>query len=400
MCFYIYTSHVSYDGLLHYAFLILVVVSYAPTIFDVWFLCVFSYVHLGLSLVHTSSSPKNCHPCFFGNSSSRATCACRMGSNCSKEVKPPFNIGLSVTKAERDKFLQKQFHKRETLLRLRIPTIGFTALTFSGSEPAASYVSQHAIFDFSYWRRNPNSVKTFLVDSDEMAWYMSDYGASEEQCKDPCQQEHLCCVACRHATHKKEGEIYHAVSPILCLPQILPRRYRHLARFAWVLRQHSVLGKVVDKLYGCASRQGKVSQDNLAVHIAPCFDLGCAAPPEKGNEIEATEKGDDDNDDDDDELCIVCAHGKRKWKWGGCTHKADGPGLICLQCRGALLRAERASQNITDNRRWVETKCIICNQRSGFQRCNPRREVERPAEISAVPNACADISQNKTRKQK
>ena len=38
-----------------YAFLILVVVSGAPTIFDVWFLCVFSYVHLGLSLVHTSS---------------------------------------------------------------------------------------------------------------------------------------------------------------------------------------------------------------------------------------------------------------------------------------------------------------------------------------------------------
>ena len=38
-----------------YAFLILVVVSYAPTIFDVWSLCVFSYVHLGLSLVQTSS---------------------------------------------------------------------------------------------------------------------------------------------------------------------------------------------------------------------------------------------------------------------------------------------------------------------------------------------------------
>ena len=297
-----------------------------------------------------------------------------MGSNCSKEVKIPFNIGLSVTKAERDKFMQKQFHQRETLLRLRIPTIGFTALTFSGSEPAASYVSQHAIFDFSYWRRNPNSVKTFLVDSNEMAWYMSDYGASEEQCKDPCQQEHLCCVACRHATHKKEGEIYHAVSPILCLPQILPRRYRHLARFAWVLRQHSVLGKVVDKIYGCARREGQLAPClDLAVQLAPCFEF--AAPPESSNERVETV-----GDDDDDELCIVCSHGKRKWKWGGCTHKTDGPSLICGQCRGALLRAERAAQRIVnDNRRWVETKCIICNQRSGFQRWNPRREVERPA---------------------
>jgi hypothetical protein len=72
-------------------------------------------------------------------------------------------------------------------------------------------------------------------------------------------------------------------------------------------------------------------------------------------------------------LCIVCSHGKRNWKWGGCTHKTDGPSLICLQCRGALLRAEREAQHIVDdNRRWVETKCIICNQRSGFQRWNPR----------------------------
>ena len=316
------------------------------------------------SYIKSQHSPKNCHPCFFGNSSSRATCACRMGSNCSKEVKPAMKFGWLVTKSAAS--------------YIGILTIGFAALTFSGSEPAASYISQHVIFDSSYWKRNPDHVKTFLVETEEMAWYMSDYGASEEQCKDPYQQEHLCCVACEHATIKNGGKM-HAVSPILFLPQILPRRYRHLARFAWVLRQHSVLGKVVDKLYGCASRQGKVSHDNLAVHIAPCFDLGCAAPPEKGNEIEATEKGDDDSDDDDDELCIVCAHGKRKWKWGGCTHKADGPSLICLQCRGALLRAERASQNITDNRRWVETKCIICNQRSGFQRCNPRREVERPA---------------------
>ena len=177
----------------------------------------------------------------------------------------------------------------------------------------------------------------------------------------------------------------HAASPILFLPQILPRRYRHLARFAWVLRQHSILGKVVDKLYGCAWRQGQLAPClDLAVQLAPCFDLRCAAPPEPP---ESSNESAETVDDDDDELCIVCSHGKRKWKWGGCTHKADGPSLICLQCRGALLRAERASQNITDNRRWVETKCIICNQRSGFQRWNPRREVERPAGF-VISNMC------------
>ena len=310
------------------------------------------------SYIKSQHSPKNCHPCFFGNSSSRATCACRMGSNCSKEVKPAMKFGWLVTKSAAS--------------YIGILTIGFAALTFSGSEPAASYISQHVIFDSSYWKRNPNHVKTFLVETEEMAWYMSDYGASEEQCKDPYQQEHLCCVACEHATIKNGGKM-HAVSPILFLPQILPRRYRHLARFAWVLRQHSVLGKVVDKIYGCARREGQLAPcPDLAVQLAPCFEF--AAPPESSNERVETV-----GDDDDDELCIVCAHGKRKWKWGGCTHKADGPSLICLQCRGALLRAERASQNITDNRRWVETKCIICNQRSGFQRCNPRREVERPA---------------------
>ena len=78
-----------------------------------------------------------------------------MGSNCSKEVKPAMNFGWLVTKSEWDKFLQKQLHQRETLLR--IPTIGFTALTFSGSEPAASYVLQHVIFDSSRaetWLKN------------------------------------------------------------------------------------------------------------------------------------------------------------------------------------------------------------------------------------------------------
>ena len=107
------------------------------------------------SYIKSQHSPKNCHPCFFGSSSSCTTCACRMGSNCSKEVKPAMKFGWLVTKSEWDKVLQTQLHQRETLLR--IPTIGFTALTFSGSEPAASYVLQHVIFDSSRaetWLKN------------------------------------------------------------------------------------------------------------------------------------------------------------------------------------------------------------------------------------------------------
>ena len=139
--------------------------------------------------------------------------------------------------------------------------------------------------------------------------------------------------------------IWHAQSRILCLPQIVTNRYPDRARLSWVLRQHSVLGKVVDKIYGCARREGQLAPClDLAVQLAPCFEF--AAPPESSNERVETV-----GDDDDDELCIVCSHGKRNWKWGGCTHKTDGPSLICLQCRGALLRAEREAQRIVDDNR-------------------------------------------------
>jgi hypothetical protein len=221
--------------------------------------------------------------------------------------------------------------------------------------------------------KHREGLKIFLVETDEMAWYScSLHGASREQCQDPYQQEHLCVVACDQPSKCPRGMIRHAQSGILCLPHIVTKRTPDRARFSWVLQQHSVLGKVVKTIYGCARREGQLAPClDLAVQLAPCFEF--AAPPESSNERAETF-----GDDDDDELCIVCSHGKRNWKWGGCTHKTDGPSLICLQCRGALLRAEREAQHIVDdNRAWVETKCIICNQRSGFQRWNPRRKGER-----------------------
>ena len=265
-----------------------------------------------------------------------------------------------------------------------VTTPPFMAVTFDRDEEAQGYMPRS---DFFWKQKQRWGIKMFLVETEEMAWYSGSlHGASEEQIHDPYQQEHICIVACDQPHKCPCGTILHAQSRILFVPQFRPHRYPDRARWSWVLRQHSGLGKVVDKLYGCARRQGCAQRQgqlahciDLAVQLAPCFDLRCAAPPEppeSSNESAETV----DDDDDDDELCIVCSHGKRKWKWGGCTHKTDGPSLICGQCRGALLRAEREAQRIVnDNRRWVETKCIICNQRSGFQRWNPRRKVERPA---------------------
>jgi hypothetical protein len=283
--------------------------------------------------------------------------ACRMGSNCSKPVKPDYCATDDVVVFKRVR---------------SITTIGFMELEFDRDIEAQNWMTQ------SFFRsklKNRDGLKMFLVETNEMAWYSGSlHGASPEQCRDPYLQEHLCVVACDQQ-HKCGGMIMHAQSRILCLPQIVTNRSPDRARLSWVLRQHSVLGKVVDKIQGCARREGQLAPcPDLAVQLAPCFEF--AAPPESSNEREET-VGDDD-DDDDDELCIVCSHGKRNWKWGGCTHKTDGPSLICLQCRGALLRAEREAQHIVDdNRAWVETKCIICNQRSGFQRWNPRRKGER-----------------------
>ena len=40
---------------------------------------------------------------------------------------------------------------------------------------------------------------------------------------------------------------------------------------------------------------------------------------------------------------------------------------------------------VNDNRCWAATRCIICNQRSDFLRCNPRRQLERPV-ASVISN--------------
>ena len=278
-----------------------------------------------------------------------------MGSNCSKPVKPDYLAADDVVVVKRVR---------------NITTIGFIEVTFDRDAESQNWMTQSR---FMSKLKHREGLKIFLVETDEMAWYScSLHGASREQCQDPYQQEHLCVVACDQPSKCPRGMIRHAQSGILCLPHIVTKRTPDRARFSWVLQQHSVLGKVVDTIYGCARREGQLAPClDLAVQLAPCFEF--AAPPESSNERAETF-----GDDDDDELCIVCSHGKRNWKWGGCTHKTDGPSLICLQCRGALLRAEREAQHIVDdNRAWVETKCIICNQRSGFQRWNPRRKGER-----------------------
>jgi hypothetical protein len=286
-----------------------------------------------------------------------------MGSNCSKGVKPDCAAG--------DKLLIKKVRRNSTIgfIELSCETAG------SNYEPLMAYLPQHAL--------KACLLKLFRVETEREAWYMSVYGATREQCQDPYHQEHLCCVVCAHAhaSPLPHSEKMYAASSILFLAQIHPHRYPHLTRFDFVLQQHSMLRKVVGKIHGCASRQGHVPQEDLSVQLAPCFGLGSAAPPESSKEIEATANACSVGAiDDDDELCIVCAHGKRNWRWSRCSHTTDGPSLICGQCKSVLLRAERTSQGIVDdNRYWVATRCIICNQRSDFLRCKPRKELSRPA---------------------
>ena len=273
-----------------------------------------------------------------------------MGSNCSKPVKPACLAADDL----------------EVVTRVRrITSIKFIEVAFDRDTETQNWMTQS---QFMSKLRHREGLKIFLVETDEMAWYSGSlHGASPEQCKDPTKREHLCVVACNKPHKCQRGMIY-AQSRILCLPQIVTNRFPDKARWSWVLQQHSVLGNVVNKIYRCAQREIQLKPCNdLAVQLAPCFEF--AAPPESSNErVETVE------DNDYNELCIVCSHGRRNWKWEGCTHKTDGPSLICLQCRGALLRAERVAQHIDDRCAWVETKCIICNQRSPFQRCNPLRK--------------------------
>jgi len=248
----------------------------------------------------------------------------------------------------------------------RSSAIDFVALT---ADSSASGVPLKSYLDRRCFQRC--DVKVFMVKTEAMAWYMGVFGATAEQCAHANQQKHLCVVACQHASSGKR----HAVSQILYLPQIHVYRYSHLTRFDCLLRKHSVIGRVVVKLHEIASRHGYAPQEGLAVQVAPCLLVARTASlgSGSGEEIGASFKACSPGAAGDDDLCIVCMVETRKWRWSRCTHKTDGPSLICGNCKKALLRAERFSRGIIeDNHCFVVTQCIICNQRSEFVRCNPR----------------------------
>ena len=249
-----------------------------------------------------------------------------------------------------------------------IDFIELTTSSSSSSEPLKSYIDQRQL------RRC--DLKVFLVETEAMAWYMGVFAATPEQCSDAYQQKHLCVVACQHGSGCQHGSIrkLHAASSILFLPQIHPHKYSHLTHLDCLLRKHPVLAKAVAKLNGIALRRGHAPPECLTVQLAPCLRFACTAPLESGEEIGAATKACSMGAADDDELCIVCTAEIRKWRWSRCTHVTDGPSLICGHCKKALLQAERLSRGVvSDNRCFVVTKCIICNQPSEFVKCNQRR---------------------------
>ena len=255
---------------------------------------------------------------------------------------------------------------RYTNIVRRSSAVGFCALTTDSSAssvPLKSYLHQRSL--------QMCDVKVFLVETEAMAWYMGVFGATSEQCSNANQQKHLCIVACQH---KSSGE-FHAASQILFLPQIHPYRYSHLAQFDFILRKHPVLVKAVAALHEIASRHGYAPQEGLAVQLAPCLLVARTVSSGSGKEIGAAFKPCSSGVVEDDDLCIVCMAGTRRWRWSRCIHKTDGPSLICGNCKKVLLRAERLSRSIVnDNRCFVVTQCIICNQWSEFVKCNQRSQ--------------------------
>ena len=254
---------------------------------------------------------------------------------------------------------------RYTNIVRRSSAIDFFALTTDSSAlgvPLKSYLDRRCF--------QRCDAKVFMVKTEAMAWYMGAFGATPEQCAHANQQKHLCIVACQHASSGK----LHAVSQILYLPQIHVYRYSHLTRFDCLLRKHSVIGRVVVKLHEIASRHGYAPQEGLAVQVAPCLLVARTASLGSCEEIGASLEACSLGAADDDDLCIVCMVETRKWRWSRCIHKTDGPSLICRNCKKLLLQAERFSRGIVeDNRCFVVTQCIICNQRSEFVRCSQRR---------------------------
>ena len=254
---------------------------------------------------------------------------------------------------------------RYTNLVRRSSTIPFVELT---TEPTSAPLKCY----INYLQLLRSDVKVFLVETEAMAWYMGVFAATPEQCRSAYQQKHLCVVACRHGN----GLLLHAASSILSMPQIHPHEHAHLTHLHCILRKHPVLAKAVAKLHEIALRRGHAPPECLTVQLAPCLRFACTAPLESGEEIEAATKACSMGAADDDELCIVCTAEIRKWRWSRCTHVTDGPSLICGNCKKALLQAERLSQGIVDdNRCFVVTKCIICNQSSEFVKCNQRPKI-------------------------
>ena len=255
--------------------------------------------------------------------------------------------------------------KRYTNLVRRSSTIPSIVVltTEPTTAPLTAYINVVAL--------NKSDVKVFLVETEAMAWYMGVFAATPEQCRSAYQQKHLCVVACRDGTN-----LLHAASCILFMPQIHPHRYSHLTHLDCLLRKHPVIAKAVAKLHEIASRRGHAPQECLTVQLAPCLRFAPTAPPESSEELGAASEACSMGAVDDDEVCIVCTAEIRKWRWSGCTHVTDGPSLICGNCKKALLQAQRLSQgSVDDNRCFVVTKCIICNQKSQFIKCNPRPKI-------------------------
>ena len=57
--------------------------------------------------------------------------------------------------------------------------------------------------------------------------------------------------------------------------------------------------------------------------------------------------------------CICCLEHAPVFRWNGCMHTTDGPALLCLFCRNAVLLAHGVRRG-TNRKHTCQTRCMLC----------------------------------------
>ena len=128
------------------------------------------------------------------------------------------------------------------------------------------------------------------------------------------------------------------VSPFLCLP---------------LLKNALLQGCVHDLLNWKALKRDKRVRARIK-HTLPC-SVSCVndvvrspmprtlSSPEMSSEVE----------------CIICLNYAACYRWSDCRHQHEGPALVCLSCRNAILAMQQTRKQYIDKHK-LQTPCVIC----------------------------------------